>query len=154
MAQNDAVTKKQTRESVIRLLEFFSEVLNSIGSDFDTKANESDLRELETRINKINISRLKSDDSPNKYLVAWLRGQDATNPLKDECGNTWVTVSGGKPTLTSTNAIAGTNLQGNGVYELNDTAPSNPIFLGGQDFTIDGWLGDISNQTVAFHFVG
>lgn len=90
-------------------------------------------------------------NSTNEYLVAWLRGQDATNPLKDECGNTWITTSGSKPTLTSTNAIAGTNLQVNGVYELNDTAPSSPIYLGGQDFTIDGWLGDISNQTFAFH---
>lgn len=57
MAQNDVVTKNQTRESIIRLLTLFSEVLNSISNDFDTKADKSELADY-----------LTSADAANAYL--------------------------------------------------------------------------------------
>lgn len=53
---------------------------------------------------------------------------------KDECGNTWTVY--GNPTISDSNAKFGKALQldGSSYLELE-----NPIYLGGQDFTIAGW---------------
>lgn len=63
-----------------------------------------------------------------------------TNATTDEYGNTWTTV--GSPTVSETNAKFGKALQLNGSSCL---CSSEPIELGGQDFTISFWCYVSSN---------
>ncbi len=65
-------------------------------------------------------------------LKVWLPFDESTT--LDKCGNTWTT--SGTPTISATNAISGNALQLNGSSYLR----TENIELGGQDFSIDGWL--------------
>lgn len=67
-----------------------------------------------------------------------------TDATTDETGNTWTTV--GSPTVSTTNAKFGNALQLNGSSCL---CSSEPIELGGQDFTISFWCY-VSSSTAKY----
>ena len=80
----------------------------------------------------------------DEHTLSLLHFDDPNNIVKDECGRTWYT--SGSPTISTDNAIFGKALQlpnnsaqasAFGIAHFLES--SDPITLGGSDFTVDCW---------------
>lgn len=77
-----------------------------------------------------------------------LRFDDAVDPYRDECGNTWTGT--GSPRVYSYTGKFGGGLELNGFSQY--VQMQDAIELGSRDFTIDGWLQTREEAEGAFVF--